>query len=286
MPIVEHMKSDKHSGDVLPANSLHDCINSTSGNPKLLNEFAYFHLSRIMQFPDFYYLNLGHFARWISFSTTPLLTIFFSGSRKMLPCLSGENGIYRWLGNSILLHKHWNCHNVRMVAAAYCNNIHVREFCRPVLFPSTTPRSPLFNFVVGIVRSGSKEKMFRIAARWVVALVKDAKTFWNLSVGKFIGNPAGNLHLSSNRETPVSVWRPATRPLPAFIGSFLINFSPEPFRQTLSSLIPSSNRSRSVFLNIPVFVASLAHSSARCFDFVFNSVCHVFNNGTQKEFCQ
>jgi hypothetical protein len=73
----------------------------------------------------------------------------------------------------------------------------IRNFC--VRFPISVRRyfSPLLDAVINVVLLRSKKKVCRIAARRIVAFVKNAHSFWDWSIGEFKRYAMNWTHLSA-----------------------------------------------------------------------------------------
>lgn len=78
------------------------------------------------------------------------------------------------------------------------------EFCLEVFLSHHRPASSLFGHVAHVVGVSTEEKMHRIYAGWIVALVKHIKIIWNISECKRIGNPVGESVFAAITERPVA----------------------------------------------------------------------------------
>lgn len=95
--------------------------------------------------------------------------------------------------------------------------------------------APIFYFLVHhIVASGSQEKMIRVDARRIVALMADAQSIWDWSVCNYPSYAMGSCNPAIECHAPISV--PTASAGPFFAGSLFSNVRGEP---TLKFLIHS-----------------------------------------------
>jgi len=86
----------------------------------------------------------------------------------------------------------------------------------------------LCHLVVGVIFMRSKEQMRRVAARWIVTVVADAKAGWYFSIGETVGNTMRVANLSPKSKESVAFCMAARRPLPASFGmAGFINLGPK-----------------------------------------------------------
>jgi hypothetical protein len=103
--------------------------------------------------------------------------------------------------------------------------------------------SPTFLFchIYGIVFLGAKKKVIRVYARWIIAMVKNAKTFWNWTTKYHPGCSMRIRELSSSQHD-VTITKPlvTANPDPAMRSLFYIFKEPVLKRHLRSKFFPSS----------------------------------------------
>jgi len=89
--------------------------------------------------------------------------------------------------------------------------------------------SPFFNFVGIVFGNCPKKQVKRVDARWIVASMANAKSFFNSSVVKHVGNSMCFKHFPICSASPayahhsIASWKPCASPIPAIKIIFFID---------------------------------------------------------------
>lgn len=106
-------------------------------------------------------------------------------------------------------------------------NMMVFKFGPSVLHPLARSASAFTHSVPIIIAICSQKQMRRVAARTIIAFVKDAKAVWNWAFGKFKSSSMRSHNFFLPSKLTVAV--PArTHPRPTFIWRPLLHFCPKP----------------------------------------------------------
>lgn len=142
------------------------------------------------------------------------------------------------------------CFSAHGITLAHLKNVNLAKFSKKMIRASrycfgmcfrsmsvafSAARPSFRNSVRIIIVIGSKKKMFRVYARFVIAMMQNVKSFWNLSLGQNPRHPLRCPRSISEVERPVSIGSNTVNPYPArpkFITnnrSIFIDLGPESF---------------------------------------------------------
>lgn len=141
---------------------------------------------------------------------------------------------------------------------ANLTNLLFRNFCARMRTPSwwCSPLLAISIFVVVVSRA--KEKVRRIAAQWIVALVAHAQSILNFAIRQYPCGPVRSNGFAACETCNSIVVLLSTLPLPAVVFSTDGNFRPK-------TVLNWSSRNRSVVtVNIPDWLATKIASTGFC----------------------
>lgn len=96
-------------------------------------------------------------------------------------------------------------------------------------FRMPTFPSSFFNFIINIILICSKPKMLRVLTNWVIAMVEDVKSFWNLAKMDHPSKSMSENVFFIKPKLPILNTFPSARfpePFPTLIFGILGNFTP------------------------------------------------------------
>lgn len=159
----------------------------------------------------------------------------------------------------------------------------IREFAHSVLFPAGTFLAALFLLIFIVLLNGSNKQVLRVHARWVVALVANAKMFWNHSKVDHPRNPVCLRHdlkfsaASGNLQNTISKRQLCGLPIPAIAIICFSRKPPKSFQLFWGKLIDKSGIvSKNLFGGCAHFASSFFQRASAAFRACFAVLAFAF----------
>jgi hypothetical protein len=110
-----------------------------------------------------------------------------------------------------------------------------RQFAFPAIPTVQMPVASLCDHVVGVVFASSKKKMLRIAARWVIAAMKNAKAVTDWTKRQLPCEPMRQDRPAVEMSSAIIPCIPANLPLPTIATSTSIHMAPKSLHRSFIS---------------------------------------------------
>ena len=130
---------------------------------------------------------------------------------------------------------------------SYLVNLFLGKFMPAVILSCHIP--PLVHHIFSVVHRSSKEEVTRVTARRVITFMADNHSFRYLSVGKSPSESIRSPILPFVSKSAVSSMVLRGSPIPAFLRTYLVNFTPKNFNGILLHTDNNSMEDRDMQLN-------------------------------------